>query len=242
MLAACFMSERTGDTRWKELFLRMFEQLWAAWEYDEDSGCHLWTQDLYGIREQRLGGLHGLAGNLFCMLRGQTLLPPGRLEEFLQRARQSVRATSVRDGGDVNWPLAASKAEGSPKLWLQHCSGAPGIVNCLASLPPDPESDALLLAAGELIWRAGPQTKLPSLCHGVSGSGYAFLKLFARTGDDTWLTRARRFAIHGLEQAELGVKEHGQRKFSLWIGDLGLATFVCDCIRGNDQFPTLDVF
>jgi hypothetical protein len=116
------------------------------------------------------------------------------------------------------------------------------MVNCLASLPRDPEVDALLVAAGELIWLAGPQLKLPSLCHGVSGSGYAFLKLFARTGDDSWLVRARRFAMHGIGQAERGLKEHGQRKFSLWTGDLGLATFLCDCVRGNHQFPTMDVF
>ena len=74
------------------------------------------------------------------------------------------------------------------------------------------------------------------------GWGYALLKLFARTGDDTWLTRARQFAMHGIAQADRGVKEHGQRKFSLWTGDLGLATFLCDCILGRGRFPTLDVF
>jgi hypothetical protein len=147
----------------------------------------------------------------------------------------------VREGAHANWPLAAEKT-GPSILWLQHCVGAPGIVNCLASLPRDPELDALLGAAGELIWQAGPPVKLPSLCHGASGSGYAFLKLFARSGDDTWLERARRFAMHGMAQAERGVKEHGQRKFSLWTGDLGLATFLCDCIRGSNRFPTLDVF
>jgi hypothetical protein len=54
--------------------------------------------------------------------------------------------------------------------------------------------------------------------------------------------RAPSFGMHGLEQADRAVKRHGQRKFSLWTGDLGLATFLCDCIRGCDQFPTLDVF
>ena len=142
----------------------------------------------------------------------------------------------------MNWPLAADASNRPGILWLQHCSGAPGIVNCLASLPRDPQTDALLIAGGELIWRAGPTTKLPSLCHGVSGSGYAFLKLHARTGDERWLARARRFAMHGIEQAERGVRQHGQRKFSLWTGDLGLAMFLCDCIRVDHRFPTLDVF
>lgn len=242
MLAAHFMSERTGDARWEALYRRIFEELWRSWEYDEDVGCHLWTQDLYGIREERVGGLHGLVGTLACMLRGHDLVPADRREDLVRRTRQAMRATAVREGPYANWPLAVEKAGRPGVLWLQHCSGAPGIVNCLASLPPEPEIDALFRAAGELIWRAGPQVKLPSLCHGVSGSGYAFLKLFARTGDETWLSRARRFAMHGIGQAELGVAEHGQRKFSLWTGDLGLATFLGDCIRANDRFPTLDVF
>ncbi len=244
MLAALFMFERTGDARWKSLYLRTFEAIWQTWTYDEEFGCHLWTQDLYGIRERRVGGLHGLAGNLSCMLRGRDLLPEQRRSELVQRAQVAMRATAVREGPYANWPLAAAKLTPpvAEVLRVQHCTGAPGIVNCLASLPGEPETDALLLAAGELIWLAGPLAKLPGLCHGASGSGYALLKLFARSGDDTWLTRARRFAMHAIEQGERGVKEHGQRKFSLWTGDLGLAAFLCDCLRGNDQFPTLDVF
>ncbi len=34
------------------------------------------------------------------------------------------------------------------------------------------------------------------------GNGYALLKTFERTGDERWLQRARRFAVHALEQAE----------------------------------------
>jgi len=93
-----------------------------------------------------------------------------------------------------------------------------------------------------LIWRAGPLTKLPSLCHGVPGSGYALLKLFARSGNERWLARARRFAMHAIEQAERGKRDHGQRKYSLWTGDLGLAVFLLDCIHAADAMPMLEVF
>jgi hypothetical protein len=240
MLAALFMFERTGDAHWKSLYLRLFDTLWRTWEYDDAVACHLWTQDLYGIREKRLGGLHGMAATLGCMLRGRALLSGDRRDELTRRSVQALRTTALREDSYANWPLAGDPA--ARILWLQHCSGAPGIVNCLASLPDDPQTDALLLAAGELIWLAGPPVKLPSLCHGASGSGYAFLKLHARTGDDRWLVRARRFATHAIAQAERGVTEHGQRKFSLWTGDLGLAMFLCDCIGGNAEFPTLDVF
>ena len=105
-----------------------------------------------------------------------------------------------------------------------------------------PDIDALLLQAGQLVWRAGPTTKLPVLCHGAVGAGYAFLKLYSRTGDGTWLARARAFAMHGVVQAERACAQHGQRKYSLWTGDLGLAVFLWDCIRGGSELPTLDVF
>ena len=176
------------------------------------------------------------------MVRGRAMLSAERCRELERRAAAALSATAVRDGSFANWPLAADAANRPGILWLQHCSGAPGIVNCLASLPRDPHTDELLIAGGELTWCAGPTVKLPSLCHGASGSGYAFLKLHARTGEERWLQRARQFAMHGIEQAERGVRQHGQRKFSLWTGDLGLAVFLCDCIRADARFPTLDVF
>ncbi|MGH2898406.1 MAG: lanthionine synthetase C family protein, partial [Solirubrobacteraceae bacterium] len=244
MLAALFMFERTGEARWQALFLRSVDKLWQTWRYHEPLDCYLWTQDLYGERAIRPGALHGFAGTVSGMLRGRALLPDVRRAELPSRTKRTLTATALRGGAHANWPwtIAAGKNASEDPLRVQHCTGAPGLVNCLAALPQDPETDALLIAAGELTWRAGPTTKLPSLCHGAPGSGYAFLKLFARTGDESWLLRARRFAMHAIEQGERGLREHGQRKFSLWTGDLGLAVYLWDCIRASERFPTLDVF
>jgi DUF1680 family protein len=100
----------------------------------------------------------------------------------------------------------------------------------------------MLQQAGELVWATGPPVKMPSLCHGAAGSGYAFLKLYARTRDDRWLDRARRFAMHAIDQCDRALREYGQRKYSLWTGDLGLAIYLWDCSRATAKFPTLDVF
>jgi hypothetical protein len=48
---------------------------------------------------------------------------------------------------------------------VQHCHGAPGIVNCFAVFP-DRGIDDLLIGAGELIWQAGPPRKGPMPRHG----------------------------------------------------------------------------
>ena len=111
MLAALFMFERTHEPRWKTLYLQIFEHMWRCWNYDAAFDCHLWMQDLYGIREQRLGGLHGMAGTLSCMLRGRALLSAERRDELERRASAALAATAVRDGALANWPLAANAAE-----------------------------------------------------------------------------------------------------------------------------------
>ena len=71
--------------------------------------------------------------------------------------------------------------------------------------------DALLLAGGELTWAAGPLRKGANLCHGTAGNGLALLKLFARTADERWLERARRFAMHAAAQVGAARREHGAR-------------------------------
>ena len=84
--------------------------------------------------------------------------------------------------------------------------------------------------------------KGPNLCHGTAGNGYAFLKLYRRTGDATWLDRARAFAMHAIAQSERHASEYRQRRYSLWTGDLGVAVYLWDCLNGQANFPTMDVF
>jgi hypothetical protein len=242
---ALAMHRRTGAPRWAELFRRLADDLWADWSWDDAAGCHLWTQDLYGMRVKWLGALHGLAGAAGALLAGRELLAPERRAELEARAAGALAATAQRSGPHANWLLTSDPGalpDWTGNFHLQHCTGAPGMINALADLPADPQSDALLLAGGQLIWDAGPVAKLPGLCHGVPGTGYAFLKLARRTGDEVWLDRARRFAMHAIAQADRGLAEHGRRKWSLWTGDLGLAVYIADCLTGAADFPTLDVF
>jgi hypothetical protein len=124
---------------------------------------------------------------------------------------------------------------------MQFCHGAPGFVICLGDLPGN-ALDPLLLAAGESTWSAGPLTKGSNLCHGTGGNGFAFLKLYRRTGDSRWLDRARAFAMHGIAQTEADHERYGQGRYSLWTGDVGFAVYLWNCLQGTAAFPTLDVF
>jgi len=244
MRAALFLHDRTGEQCWADLFRRNAEILWRDWHWHEATACHLWTQHLYGETAQQLGALHGFAGNAYVLLSGRHLLAAERRSELTERVRKALAKTALREGARANWELCArpSAHPGMRNIRVQHCTGAPGMINTLSLLPSDAETDALLLAAGELVWDAGPLIKIPSLCHGTSGNGYAFLKLYTRFGDAKWLFRARAFAMHAIEQNERFVMQYVQRKYSLWTGDLGLAIYLKDCLEGTSHIPLYDVF
>ena len=94
-----------------------------------------------------------------------------------------------------------------------------------------------------MTWRAGAhgEEKGHGICHGTSGNGFALLKAFARTGDERWLERARRFAVHALVQVERFRASSGRGRYSLWTGDVGTALFAAACLDIDARYPILDV-
>ncbi|MEM7797491.1 MAG: LanC-like protein [Cyanobacteria bacterium P01_C01_bin.118] len=157
----------------------------------------------------------------------------------------TVVHTAVTEDGRANWPAVYDAAKlDQPLQLVQYCHGAPGMVIALASLPKgvNEQFDRILEQGGELTWQAGPLKKGSNLCHGTGGNGYAFLKLFIRTGDQMWLDRARAFAMHAIEQYQLSKKLYGQLRYPLWTGDLGLAIYLWDCLQAQAKFPTVDLF
>ena len=195
-----------------------------AWE---DDG--LWTQDLYGRILRFLGPAHGFAGNVHA-LRGAVAD-----DELRARIEPPLRRYAVVDGPLVNWlPTVDSDAA----TRMQWCHGAPGIVATLGDLLP---AD-LLLGGAELTWQAGPLVKGPGLCHGTAGNGYALLRAHAVTGDERWLERARRFAMHALEQVEQMRARYGRGRFSFHTGDVGAALYARSCLDADPRFPTMDVW
>ena len=136
---------------------------------------------------------------------------------------------SVEDCGELDW-------EGG--IRLQWCHGGAGVV---ASTAPYLDEE-LLLSGAELVWRAGPASmeKGQGICHGTAGNGYALLRTFRRTGDERWLARARRFAVHALGQVERWREIRGSGRYSLWTGDLGAALFAVDCLDARAEVPVVD--
>ena len=227
MLAAAAMHDMTGEAGWLQLWRDS-----AAWLRDEwDPQTGLWTQHLYGMVDQFIGPAHGFAGCVLALSRDAD-------PEVHRRAAETTARYAVEEDGLANWPsLASVEGLGGNRdglIRLQWCHGAPGVVASLAHVALDDDDHGrLLLAGGELTWRAGPLSKGSNLCHGTAGNGYAFLALFERTRDELWLERARAFAMHSIDQVARARAEFGRGRHTLWTGDLGTALYLADCRAGQ---------
>jgi hypothetical protein len=232
LVAARTMLAWTGDVRWRDAWDESAEALLARRREDG-----LWTQKLYGQEYESLTPPHGLLGNVEAL---GSLLDADRRVTLERETAAILGRTAFREGGLANWPPRERPALPGPdgQIRLQWCAGAPGTV-IAAGRYLDEE---LLLAGAELTWQAGPHglDKGASICHGTAGNGYAFLKAFARTGDERWLERARRFAVHALGQVERLRAERGRGRYALWTGDLGTALYAADCLEARTAYPLLD--
>ena len=237
MLTALAMHRATSEARWADLFRAGAEALEKSFLHVADFPARIWTQNLYGAQRQHFGLVHGFAGNAFVLIQGRELLSPQTWALWSPRLAETLAASATHSDGGVNWTAGVGPSRPGRIAPVQACHGAPGMILGLADL--DQPVDALLLAGGELIWRAGPLLKGAGFCHGTAGNGYAFLKLFEHTGDQVWLERARAFAMHAIAQSRADLATFGRRRYTLWTGDLGLAAFLWDCLDGGPHFPTL---
>jgi hypothetical protein len=230
LLAARAMLDWTGEELWRETWNESADALWARRDADG-----LWTQHLHGGSSRGLTTLHGVTGNVLALLPG---LDEDRRSRLMSETSALLEREAVVEDGLASWPMdaGAELLTGDGEVRMQWCTGAPGVVVCGASYL----DEELLRAGAELVWTAGPlgMEKGSGICHGTAGSGYAFLKLFARTGDELWLERARRFAVHALEQIE----RRGHGRYSLWTGDLGVALYAADCLAARSDYPVLETW
>jgi hypothetical protein len=227
LIVSRLMHEWTGEQRWRAVRDDTAEAVLAR---RENNG--LWTGRLYGQEVKGLTPPHGVVGNV------QALRPvlDAKRRGALERDTAAILArTAVRENGLANWPPRDRPTLPGPdgQIRVQWCAGAPG----MAAAAWDYMDEDLLLAGAELVWKTGPSSleKGPGICHGTAGNGYAFLKAFARTGDEQWLERARKFAVHALEQVE-----RLPGRYSLWTGGVGVALYAAACLDERTDYPFFD--
>lgn len=232
LMAARAMLAWTGEERWQEAWDETAEAL-----LERRGADGLWVQRLYGQEFAILTPPHGLVGIVQALV---PLLDRKRRRALQHDTGSILERTAVVEDGAANWPPRPRPELQGPdgQIRVQWCAGAPGIVIGAAEYL----DEELVRAGAELAWLAGPHRmeKGACICHGTAGNGYAFLKAFARTGDELWLDRARRFAVHALEQVERARAEAGRGRYSLFTGDIGAALFAADCLDSKTGYPIFD--
>ena len=229
LLAALAMGDWTGEPRWEQAARESAAALRAR---RGDDG--LWRQD---DDYRGLGTSTGAAGNTLALLRLDA-------DDALAAETAAVLTRhAFREDGLANWPGSPTWGQlarpRDGRICVQWCTGAPSVLAGAWEYL----DEELLLAGAELIWRAGAHgdEKGHGICHGTSGNGFALLKAFARTGDERWLERARRFAVHALGQVERLRAANGRGRYSLWTGDVGTALFAAACLDRDARYPILDI-
>ena len=152
---------------------------------------------------------------------------PGTME-----AARSVPASTAAAANEQR--PAALGGLGRKRPRRRACNGATALRGIVATVGDHLPRD-LARGGGELAWEAGPIERGPGLGHGTAGNGYAFLKLFALTGDELWRERARRFAMHAIAQVDRERAALGRGRYTL----LGPATSASrsTCSRASTTTP-----
>lgn len=241
MALAAQLHARTRDDRWATFWRAGAERLLEAWTYDDALGAWLWTQRIGASEGRFVGAAHGLVANLHVLRRGATFLPADLGEEVGRRGIETLSRLAIVEDGRANWPpVAGDPLVRNDRIRVQWCHGAPGVLTAMWDAALDDERwSELLLAAGRLVWEAGPLPE-PGLCHGTAGNAYGLLALWRRTGDERWLERARAFAAHAAGQVEERATRLGHGRHSLFTGDEGVALCLASCVGGDERFPVAD--
>lgn len=246
MHAALALFRNTGKKHWKALYLKGAEVLLDNWVNDNNTGQWLWQSEVFGPKRHYYGACHGITGNANILLQGADLLPTHYTNLIIKRTVNTLLLSAKREGNLTNWALC-TKPDIEKQL-VQWCHGAAGIVTAMARTPStvlseSQQLDILLEETATLVWQAGPLVKGSNICHGTSGNGYAFLYLYKRTGKVLWLKRARKFAMHAIEQCRSAREQYKQGRYTLWTGDAGLAIYLYHCMHPETSaIPGLDLF
>jgi hypothetical protein len=246
MHAALALYRKTGKVCWKEMFVKGARSLMDNWQQDAQTKEWLWQSQVFGPKRHYYGACHGITGNTNILLQGADLLQSNWTELIIDRTISTLEISAKKESNLVNWILCSKP--NIDKLLVQWCHGAAGIVTAMARTPINDslnsrKLDDLLVKTGELVWKAGPLSKGSNICHGTAGNGYAFLYLYKRWGDTIWLDRARKFAVHAIEQCQRDRSSYSQGRYTLWTGDAGLAIYLYHCLYPSKAaIPGLDLF
>nr|CAD2165449.1 unnamed protein product [Meloidogyne enterolobii] len=188
--------------------------------------------------DEYLGAAHGVSGIL------QILLSYWDFLDYSAKTavRQSVDWYLSIQLNDGNFPSGTDRIGRTEEL-IHWCHGATGALHMFLAAHLVFDGAKYLQAAircGQLIWERGILRKGPGICHGVAGSGYAFLLLYRQTLENEWLDKAKVFALIIMSENFKNAARTPDCPWSLFEGWAGSLCFLIDLLTPTkSQFPLL---
>ncbi len=185
-----------------------------------------------------IGAAHGISGILYILLQAKHLLKQDELNFLIKPTIDFIASLKFESG---NYP---SSLENCNDHLVQWCHGAPGIIHLFAlSYQTFNDIHYLNLAkeCADIIWKRGLLIKGCSLCHGISGNGYTFLKLYQITNDEKYIYKTIKFSEICFNYNNN--KYHSSdNPFSLFEGIAGTIYFLADILNPKTScFPSFQL-
>ncbi|KAF7633150.1 hypothetical protein Mgra_00007429 [Meloidogyne graminicola] len=188
--------------------------------------------------DEYLGAAHGVSGILQTLLCFWNFLN----DSSKIAVKQSVDWYLSIQMQDGNFPSGTDRI-GKKEELIHWCHGATGVLHMLLAahlIFKDTKYLQSAIRCANLIWERGILCKGPGICHGVAGSGYAFLLLYRQTNENEWLDKAKTFALIMMSEEFNNAARTPDNPFSLFEGWAGSLCFLIDLITPmKAQFPLL---
>ncbi|GIY03193.1 lanC-like protein 2 [Caerostris darwini] len=187
-----------------------------------------------------VGTAHGFAGILYMLLQAKKYLTQEDLDTLIKPTIDFLLTQQFPSG---NFPSSLDNPSDRLVHW---CHGAPGLIHLLLLAHETfPEKSEYLSAArrcSDIIWKRGLLKKGYGICHGVSGNGYAQLRLFQVTREEKYLYRAVKFAEWCFDYGKHGCRTP-DRPLSLFEGFAGTIYYLLDLLDPlHSAFPAFQLF
>jgi len=187
-----------------------------------------------------LAGAHGVSGIIYELLDVPELLKDDMVTKDIKETINFIISLAFESG---NYP---TRVNGTKEDLVQWCHGAPSIMMLYCKAFKIFNERRYLKAAvdaNKVIWERGLLKKGLSLCHGVAGNGYGFLKLYQLTEENKYLQEALHFCEWSWLETGKKTITIPDNAYSLFEGIAGTVCFMEDILTLNSecQFPCFDV-
>jgi hypothetical protein len=195
-------------------------------------------------KKRYLGAAHGLTGILYMLLQVNGFAAhPKHRQEIVDSLRFLTTQYSAEHFA------TKERTEPFPQEaydeMTQWCHGAPAFAFVFmkaAEVLQDPQWLEHAHRAADHVWKYGLLKKGLGLCHGISGNGYVFLKMYQLTNDKRYYARAIHFARVASGPIGLSTLKTPDDPQSLFNGTAGACCFLADLLApAQASFPGFDV-